>query len=266
MRPAACGCSPTSCRREVSVDGAGDLATVRPRPARWQRGPRPVRRGPAPRGARDAALAEAGITAALYAVYSQLVQGQQTPRQLSDTLGVRPTTLSGYLATMEASGHVTRARNQHDGRSSVLSLTESGRAKVEQCRPLMRRALKTVHAELGSAHDVRAARPLLARIDDAIQAAHRRLPPTQSLLTSTTSSFSSFVQMRRIINSTYVTLDGVIQDPQDWPSLGGLSDAGSQVQPDLLESVRRRADGPSHLRRRSPPSGRPARATRSATA
>jgi hypothetical protein len=24
--------------------------------------------------------------------------------------------------------------------------------------------------------------------------------------------------MRRIINSTYITLDGVIENPQDWPS------------------------------------------------
>ena len=39
---------------------------------------------------------------------------------------------------------------------------------------------------------------------------------------------------RRIINSTYVTLDGVIQDPQDWPSLGSFSDAGAQVQTELL--------------------------------
>lgn len=41
--------------------------------------------------------------------------------------------------------------------------------------------------------------------------------------------------MRRIINSTYVTLDGVIQNPQDWPSRGGFSDEGSKVQTELLE-------------------------------
>ena len=41
--------------------------------------------------------------------------------------------------------------------------------------------------------------------------------------------------MRQIINSTYVTLDGVIQDPQDWPSLGSFSDQGNQVQFELLE-------------------------------
>jgi dihydrofolate reductase len=41
--------------------------------------------------------------------------------------------------------------------------------------------------------------------------------------------------MRSIINSTYITLDGVVRDPQDWPSLGGFSDDGGQVQAALLE-------------------------------
>jgi dihydrofolate reductase len=41
--------------------------------------------------------------------------------------------------------------------------------------------------------------------------------------------------MRRIVNSTYITLDGVIQNPQDWPSLGSFTDQGNQVQADLLE-------------------------------
>ena len=123
----------------------------------------------------DATLAEAGITASLYAVYSQLAQGPRTPGQLSETLGVRPTTLSGYLATMAGWGHVSRSRNEHDGRSSVLTLTEAGHAKVRECRPLMQRALKSLNAELGSAEDVQAARALIARIDDAIQVAQARL-------------------------------------------------------------------------------------------
>jgi dihydrofolate reductase len=41
--------------------------------------------------------------------------------------------------------------------------------------------------------------------------------------------------MRRIVNSTYVTLDGVIQSPQDWPSLGSFSNDGNQVQAELIE-------------------------------
>jgi dihydrofolate reductase len=42
--------------------------------------------------------------------------------------------------------------------------------------------------------------------------------------------------MRKIINSTYITLDGVIQDPQDWPSMGGFSDDGNGVQKELLHA------------------------------
>jgi dihydrofolate reductase len=41
--------------------------------------------------------------------------------------------------------------------------------------------------------------------------------------------------MRKIINSTYITLDGVIQDPQDWPGNGIEGDGtGTKVQLDLL--------------------------------
>jgi dihydrofolate reductase len=40
--------------------------------------------------------------------------------------------------------------------------------------------------------------------------------------------------MRRIVNSTYVTLDGIIQNPQDWPTLGSFSEEGSRLQYELL--------------------------------
>ena len=41
--------------------------------------------------------------------------------------------------------------------------------------------------------------------------------------------------MRKIINSTYITLDGVVQDPHLWPPLGRPSDPrGDQIQTDLL--------------------------------
>lgn len=41
--------------------------------------------------------------------------------------------------------------------------------------------------------------------------------------------------MRRIINSTYITLDGVVEGPHLWPSLGRPSDErAEQIQTDLL--------------------------------
>ncbi len=42
--------------------------------------------------------------------------------------------------------------------------------------------------------------------------------------------------MRRIINSTYITLDGVIANPHTWPSGRVADDAGLAIQTDLLSS------------------------------
>jgi dihydrofolate reductase len=41
--------------------------------------------------------------------------------------------------------------------------------------------------------------------------------------------------VRKIVNSTYITLDGVIQNPQDWPSTGGFGRRGNELQLNLLE-------------------------------
>ena len=40
--------------------------------------------------------------------------------------------------------------------------------------------------------------------------------------------------MRRLVNSTYLSLDGVIENPQTWPDTGGFSEEGSTVQTELL--------------------------------
>ena len=42
--------------------------------------------------------------------------------------------------------------------------------------------------------------------------------------------------MRRLIYSTYITLDGVIEGPQLWPSLGPRDERWEQIQADLLLS------------------------------
>lgn len=40
--------------------------------------------------------------------------------------------------------------------------------------------------------------------------------------------------MAEIINSTYITLDGVIERPQDWPDMGGFGAEGNEIQTDLV--------------------------------
>jgi len=42
--------------------------------------------------------------------------------------------------------------------------------------------------------------------------------------------------MRKIINATYITLDGVIEGPHLWPSLGPRDERWEQIQTDLLLS------------------------------
>jgi dihydrofolate reductase len=43
--------------------------------------------------------------------------------------------------------------------------------------------------------------------------------------------------MRKLINSTYITLDGVVEGPHLWPSLkGGTSNEGDTIQADLIET------------------------------
>jgi dihydrofolate reductase len=40
--------------------------------------------------------------------------------------------------------------------------------------------------------------------------------------------------MRRIINSTYISLDGVIEGPHLWPSVGSSEGRGDEIQTELL--------------------------------
>jgi dihydrofolate reductase len=40
--------------------------------------------------------------------------------------------------------------------------------------------------------------------------------------------------MRKIINSTYISLDGVIKNPQDWPASTVDDDTGATIQTELL--------------------------------
>ena len=40
--------------------------------------------------------------------------------------------------------------------------------------------------------------------------------------------------MRELVNSTYISLDGVIERPETWPATGGFGDEGNRIQGELL--------------------------------
>lgn len=42
--------------------------------------------------------------------------------------------------------------------------------------------------------------------------------------------------MSELVNSTYISLDGVIENPQTWPDLGGFGPEGNKIQTDLVLS------------------------------
>jgi dihydrofolate reductase len=40
--------------------------------------------------------------------------------------------------------------------------------------------------------------------------------------------------MSELVNSTYITLDGVIEHPETWPEMGGFGAEGNKIQTDLV--------------------------------
>lgn len=117
----------------------------------------------------DAALAPVEITPAEYAVYGQLGQRSLTPKEIAGLLGLKASTLSGYLGAMQRRGHARRVPREGDRRSYQVELTSSGRDCLEKSRPLFRRALGSVVHHLD--RDVEEVRRTLAEIDAAVSKA-----------------------------------------------------------------------------------------------
>ncbi len=122
----------------------------------------------------ERALEGSGVRPAEYAVYSLMLEaGPRTPTELAAALGMPPTTLSTYVATMESRGHVHRIPNPADGRSVRLVLTDRGRAVVREANPAFTRAHRALEASLDRPPDE--IREALAALADAIDRASRRL-------------------------------------------------------------------------------------------
>src|SRR2546427_11152512 len=76
-----------------------------------------------------AALAEVGLRADEYAVYSLLLeQAPLTATEMARRMGMPLTTLLDYLRVMEERRHLRRERHPRDGRAQQLSLTMAGLA------------------------------------------------------------------------------------------------------------------------------------------
>jgi len=120
-------------------------------------------------GLLDTALAEVGLTADEFGVYSVLTSSDSmTPTDLARWMAAPPTTVSSYVKRLEARGHVERLRNPDDGRSYVLRLTAAGRAAHLRGTTAFVPVLDAVVAALGAREP--AVRRELARLRGVVDA------------------------------------------------------------------------------------------------
>ena len=89
------------------------------------------------------------VTATEYALTSWLaVQRRATPSQLSQELGVAPTTLSAMIDRLVQKGQIRRVPHPDDGRSYLLELTARGRATNLRNSRRLERVVTELRAEL----------------------------------------------------------------------------------------------------------------------
>jgi DNA-binding MarR family transcriptional regulator len=108
------------------------------------------------------------VTATEYAVTSWLnVVGGATPTELSDRLGLAPTTLSAMIDRLVRKKQVRRVRHPDDGRSYRLELTAKGRVTNTRNGERLRRAIETLRSNLeGDADEILDA---LQRLENALR-------------------------------------------------------------------------------------------------
>ena len=115
----------------------------------------------------DQALSGAGLSVNQYSI----LRHARTPRtlgELATRLGMDRTTLTRNAQPLLRAGWLEEARGM-DPRQRVLSITAAGRERLEQARPLWRRAQQRVDALLGSTVRDRLHADLDA-LDDALSA------------------------------------------------------------------------------------------------
>jgi DNA-binding MarR family transcriptional regulator len=97
----------------------------------------------------DGALRPAGIHVTQFSVLAALAAADATISALGEHLGLDRTTLSRDLRPLEAQGLVL-IHPGADQRTRVVSLTEAGRRKLREARPLWSRAQAETRAALGA--------------------------------------------------------------------------------------------------------------------
>jgi len=96
------------------------------------------------------ALEPTGLRGDDYAVYSYVLYGPLTLTDLADGTGLPLTTAAGYVKRFEERGHIVRAPNPADGRSHLLSLTDSTREWILEVAKIFSKTIGHLDAVMDS--------------------------------------------------------------------------------------------------------------------
>ncbi len=92
-----------------------------------------------------------GISVAEWRVVAHLSQaGTVSVREIHERVDMDKSKVSRAASRLEQAGYVSKASNASDGRLVALSLTDKGRAMVEELAPLARDYERAVLADLGA--------------------------------------------------------------------------------------------------------------------
>jgi len=124
-------------------------------------------------------LAADGVEAADYALLSLVgVRGPGRLTEIAADLGMPLTTASDAVRRLEAREHVVRLPNPHDGRSTLVALTDEGDGEWRRGWPALSRINELLADELDDSGAVRAALEQLGSAFD--RALERQQPPPSS--------------------------------------------------------------------------------------
>lgn|SRR5215470_236245 len=134
-------------------------------------------------GVLDAAIADSGINADEFALYSLIrVEGPLTPTELARWTAIPLTTLSSQVRRLERRGHIQRVPHGSDRRSYRIDLTDAGRSAhalaSERCLPVLRQVEKALSRPPGKQRSALKELEHLLREAGALPAPVSRARPT----------------------------------------------------------------------------------------
>ena len=113
----------------------------------------------------DAALAPAGLKSTQFAILTAIGRRAHDPptmRELADAMAMDRSTLGQNLRPLERDGLVAWEPSEADRRRKLVVLTEEGRAKYAQARPLWRSVQERFERTVGTAQAAKLRRILLS--------------------------------------------------------------------------------------------------------